>query len=97
MNNDPFAPPPFQPDGALTSLKRRLRDLRLVEREGRFEWQGRPVAEFTLEGGSIRVRTAKQPSSSPEWTTRLLGNSAEVRKFAEEFERLCSRWSDRDE
>lgn len=97
MNNDPFAPPPFQRDGALTSLKRRLRDLGLVEREGRFERQGRPVAELTPEGGSIRARSVKQPSASPEWTSRLLTSSAEVRKFAEEFERLCSRWSDRDE
>jgi hypothetical protein len=97
MSIDPFTPPPFQPDEALSKLKRRLRDLRLVEREGRFEWQGRPVAEFTLDGGSVRVRTVKQPSRSPEWTTKLLTNSAEVRKFAEEFERQCSRWSDREE
>jgi hypothetical protein len=97
MNNDPFAPPPFQADEALSKLKRRLRDLRLVEREGRFECQGRPVAEFTLEAESIRVRTVKQPSTSPEWTTRLLTNSADVRKFVEEFERQCSRWSDREE
>lgn len=97
MTDDPFAPLPFQPDEALSKLKRRLRELRLVERQGRFEWQGRPVAEFTLEGASIRARTVKQPSSSPEWTNKLLTSSAELRKFAEEFERQCSRWRDREE
>jgi hypothetical protein len=97
MNNDPFAPPPFQADEALSKLKRRLRDMRMIERESRFEYQGRPVAENKLEGESIRVRTVKQPSASPEWNTKVLTNSAEVRKFVEEFERQCSHWNDREE
>ena len=97
MSDDSFAPPPFKADEALAQLKRHLRDLRLLERAGRFEWKGDPLVELTLDGATIRVRSVKQPARSPEWVTRTLKNGAEVRQFTEEFKRQFARWKERDE
>ncbi|WP_295638639.1 hypothetical protein [uncultured Methylibium sp.] len=92
-----FAPPPFKADEALAMLKRHLRDMRLLERAGRFEWKGDPLVELTLEDGAIRARTVKRPARSPEWTVKLLKSAADVRHYTEEFKRQFARWSDSDD
>jgi hypothetical protein len=97
MNDEPFDPPPFKADEALATLKRHLRDLRLVERAGHFEWNGKALIEATLDGAAIRVRVVKQPASTPEWTTQMLKNGADVRKFTDDFKRQFTRWKERDE
>lgn len=97
MSDDTFAPLPFQADEALATLKRHLRDLRLLERAGRFEWNGKALIEATLEGAAIRARVVRQPAGSPEWTTQMLKNGADVRKFTEDFKRQFTRWKERDE
>lgn len=97
MEENAFAPPPFKADEALATLKRHLRDLRLLERAGRFEWNGDPLLEAGVEGATVRVRVVKRPARSPEWTTTLLKNSADLRKFTEDFKRQFARWKERDD
>lgn len=98
MSDDFFAPPPFDAEAALAGLKRELRGLKLVEREGRFELQGRPVATLDLEAGAIRARTVKRPALTPEWTAaRLLRSGADVRRYTDELKAQLAGWSDRDD
>lgn len=95
MSDDFFAPPPFKADDALATLTRQLRDAKLVLREGRYEWSGRPVVRVAPEGtGTIRVQIAKRPAGSPEWETRLLCSHADLRKFTDELRRRLARWSE---
>jgi len=97
MSDDLFSPPPFKADAALASLKRELRALRLTEREGRFELQGRPVAALALEAEAITARIVKRPAQSPEWTASTLRNAADVRRFTDELKSRLARWSNRDD
>jgi hypothetical protein len=97
MSEDFFAPPPFQADAALAGLKRELRALRLTEREGRFELQGRPVASVALDAGAIAARLVKRPAQSPDWEARTLGSAADVRRFADELKRRLAGWGERDD
>ena len=97
MDDDFFAPPAFQPEAALAGLRRSLRELRLTEREGRFEWRGQPVVELSLDGGAIAARRVRQPARSPEWTRTTLKNAAEVRRYLEDTRRQLERWNERDE
>lgn len=97
MSDDFFAPPAFKADEALQALRRALRDLKLAEREGRFEWKGQALVELALDGAGLRARTAKQPAMTPDWNTKTLRSSADVRQYTEEFKRLFARWSERDE
>ena len=48
-----FAPPPFNAEAALASLKRTLRELHLVDREGTYELKGQPIARARVEGGHL--------------------------------------------
>jgi hypothetical protein len=92
---DFFAPPPFKPDEALVQLKRTLRELRpLAERGNGFDLQGQRVIELGVDGGALQARVAKRPARSPEWDTRTLKNSADVRQFTDEIKRRLGRWSD---
>jgi hypothetical protein len=97
MSDDTAAPPPFKADEALATLKRHLRDLRLLERAGRFEWKGDPLVEASVDGDTIRVRCVKQPARSPDWVTKTLKNGADVRQFTEDFKRQFARWKERDD
>jgi len=98
---DFFALPAFKPDEALVGLRRQLRDLRpLAERtvDGKpgVELKGRRVAEFAANADSITARLVKRPAVSPEWETRTLKNSADVRKFLDEVKKRLARWTDED-
>jgi hypothetical protein len=95
MSDDFFAPPPFNTDNALQQIKRTLRDLRqLSERGNGFELRGQPVVRLSIDGAALKAEIAKRPARSPEWDTRLLENSAEVRQFGEEVKRRLDKWSD---
>lgn len=92
--DDFFAPPPFKPDEAIVQIKRSLRDLRtLNERSTGFELKGQPVIELAVDGVAIRARIAKRPARSPEWETRVLKNSADVRQFTADVKKRLEQWS----
>jgi uncharacterized coiled-coil DUF342 family protein len=96
--DDFFSPPAFKPDEALIQLKRALRDLRgLSERGDQYEWKGRSVLSLEIEGETLRVKLAKRPALTPEWESRLLKNSADVRKLGDELKTRVARWREADE
>ncbi len=91
--NDFFAPPPFRPEEALVGLKRQLRDLRpLAERGHRFELQGKPVVDITVDGANLQVKFARRPAMSPDWDTLTLKSGADVRKCIDEVRKRLARW-----
>ena len=93
-----FAPPPFKPQDALAGLARSLRELGLVERAGRFERRGTPIARAVLDGEVLRAARVKRPSRTrPEWQERLLCSSADVRDFVTDLKKQLAQWSDRDD
>ena len=94
-----FAAPPFDADEALQRLRRELRTLGLLEREGRFERRGIAIAKAAIgEDGSLRAAWVKKPSrNSPEWVVRTLPSSAAVRDFVAELKRKLAGWGDDDD
>jgi hypothetical protein len=92
-----FAPPPFKPDEALLRAKRELRELGLAEREGRFERRGQQIAKLVVDGPALKASIVKRPGRSPEWTDRLLRDSAALRDFVADLKKKLASWSDRDE
>jgi hypothetical protein len=93
-----FALPAFKPEEALQKLKRDLRDLGLVEREGRFERRGSLIARAAVDGATLRAARVKRPSrTSPEWVEKLLRSSADVRDFVADLKKQLAQWSDRDD
>lgn len=87
-----FAPPPFDAAGALTQLRRALRDLKLAERGTGFELRGRRVAELQLEGGVIVAKTARRLALTPEWDRMQIRNAVEQRKWLDELKKRLERW-----
>ena len=93
-----FALPPFKPEDALAGLARSLRELGLVERAGRFERRGTPIARAVVDGVVLRAARVKRPSrTSPEWQDRLLCSSADVRDFVADLKKQLAQWSDSDD
>ena len=93
-----FAVPAFKPDEALQRLKRDLRDLGLVERDGRFERRGSAIARAAVEGDLLRAARVKRPSrTSPEWIDKRLRSAADVRDFVADLKKQLAQWSDRDD
>jgi hypothetical protein len=93
-----FAPPPFQPEEALQRLRRDLRDLGLTERAGVFERSGVAIAKAVVSETHIQAAVVRKPSrNSPEWQTRTLKTSAEVRDFTQHLKKQLAQWSDQDD
>jgi hypothetical protein len=93
-----FAPPPFKPDEALQRLRRDLREAGLTERGGQFERRGTAIAKAVVNGPEISAAIVKRPSrSSPQWQTKTLKSSADLRDFVALIKKQLSAWSDDDE
>lgn len=98
-NLDPgfFALPPFKPDEALARLRRDLREAGLTEREGQFESKGQALARAAVDGdGALQVALAKRPSRSPEWLSRTVKDSAQLRDFIQDVKRHLASWREDD-
>jgi hypothetical protein len=89
-----FAPPPFDPESALATLKRSMRDLKLAEREGRFEWKGLAVAAAAVQGRELAVQVVRKPLRSPEWEKKTLKNHADLRRWTDDVRKRLASWSD---
>jgi hypothetical protein len=99
-----FAIPPFDPGEALQKLKRELRALGLTERQGAseqervFERRSSAIARARIDNGAIAAARVRKPSrSSPEWQTKALRSSADVRDFVNDLKKQLAQWSDRDD
>ena len=93
-----FAPPLFDPDAALQRMRRELRDLGLVEREGRFERRGVAIAQAAVDDSALRVAVVRKPSrNSPEWLTKTVISSAAARDVVADLKRKLNAWEDGDD
>ena len=93
-----FAPPPFEPDEALASLTRGLRELGLAPRGQLFERRGTAIARAAVDGDTLVAAQVKRPSrGSPQWQSRSLRSSADVRDFVADLKKQLAQWSDRDD
>lgn len=99
-----FAAPPFDTGEALQKLKRELRALGLTERQGAneqerlFERRASLIAKARIDGSVIAAGRVRKPSrSSPEWQTKALRSSADVRDFVNDLKKQLAQWSDRDD
>ena len=94
-----FAPPPFQAEQALEKWRRELRNLKLTERAGHFEWRGRPVLSVQLEPDHLKVRVAQRPAQhTPEWEPeRQVRDHAAMRHLMSDLQKRLARWAERDD
>lgn len=89
-----FAPPPFKPVDAFARLTRDLRDAGLTARGGAFERRGLPIVRAAVDGALLKVETVKKPARSPEWRTRLIKTSGELRDYVAELKKQLAAWGD---
>jgi hypothetical protein len=87
-----FAPPPFDPAGALVTLRRQLRDMKLAERGNGFEQHGKRVVELAIDAGAIAAKLARRLAWTPEWDRFTLKSAADQRKLVDELKKRLARW-----
>ena len=87
-----FAPPPFNADNALVTIKRALRDMKLAERGNAFEMRGKRVVELAVEGAAINAKLARRPMLTPEWDRMAVKSAADQRKLLDEVKKRLSKW-----
>ena len=87
-----FAPPPFNADNALITIKRALRDLKLAERGNAYEMRGKRVVELTVEGAAINARLARRLMLTPEWDRAAVKSATDQRKLLDEVKKRLSKW-----
>jgi hypothetical protein len=93
-DDDFFALPPFNPDSALASLRRTLREMKLVEREGVYELKGQPIARAQVDGAVLKLGVVRRFTGLPEWTQVEAKDHAVVRRFTDELRRRLLKWDD---
>ena len=89
---DEFTPPPFDAAGALVTLKRALRDMKLAERGNAFELRGKRVVELAADGGVINAKLARRLMLTPEWDRMTVKSAAEQRKLIDEVKKRLGKW-----
>jgi hypothetical protein len=93
-----WTPPPFDPDAALATLRRSLRELGLSEREGRWEQRGLAVARAAVEGDALVAALVRRPTrGSPEWQARRLRSGADLRDFTADLRRRLAGAGERED
>jgi hypothetical protein len=87
-----FAPPPFNADNALITIKRALRDMKLAERGNVYEMRGKRVVDLSVEGTSINAKLARRLMLTPEWDRLAVKSAADQRKLLDEVKKRLSKW-----
>lgn len=99
MSNDDsfgFAPPPFNADNALVTIKRALRDMKLAERGNAYEMRGKRVVELAVDGSAINARLARRLMLTPEWDRMAVKSAADQRKLLDEVKKRLARWENEE-
>jgi hypothetical protein len=99
MSNDDsfgFAPPPFNADNALVTIKRALRDMKLAERGNVYEMRGKRVVELAVDGSAINARLARRLMLTPEWDRMAVKSAADQRKLLDEVKKRLARWENEE-
>jgi len=97
MSDDSWdiAPPPFNADAALQTLKRFARDQRvLAERSEGWMLGADLVMKMAVDGATVKVQLAKRPARTPEWDAFTLKAATDSRKLQDEIKRRLTRWKD---
>jgi len=90
-----IAPPPFNAESALQTMKRFVRDQRVLAERGE-GWMlgGDVVLKLAVDGAALKVQLAKRPARTPEWDTFTLKSATDTRKLQDEIKRRLTRWKD---
>lgn len=97
MSDDSWgiAPPPFNADAALQTMKRFVRDQRvLAERGDAWTLGADAVLKLAVDGTAVKVQLARRPARTPEWDTFTLASPTDTRKLQDEIKRRLTRWKD---
>lgn len=90
-----IAPPPFNAASALQTMKRFVRDQRLLAERGEGWVLGADVVlKFAEDGATVQVQLAKRPARTPEWDRFTLKSATDLRKVQDEIKRRLTRWKD---
>ena len=90
-----IAPPPFNADNALQTMKRFARDQRVLAERGEGWLLGADVVlKLAVDGAAVKVQLARRPARTPEWETFTLKSATELRKVQDEIKRRLTRWKD---
>jgi hypothetical protein len=90
-----IAPPPFNAESALQSMKRFARDQRvLAERSEGWLLGADVVLKLAVDGATVKVQLAKRPARTPEWDSFTLKSATDSRKVQDEIKRRLTRWKD---
>ena len=87
-----FAPPPFNAENALVTIKRALRDMKLAERGNAYELRGKRVVELSIDGATINAKLARRLMLTPEWDRVSVASSEEQRKLIGDVKKRLSKW-----
>jgi hypothetical protein len=91
-----FAPPPFNADNALVTIKRALRDMKLAERGNAYEMRGKRVVELAVDGAAINAKLARRLMLTPEWDRISVGSAEQQRKLLDEVKKRLARWENEE-
>jgi hypothetical protein len=97
MSDDSWdiAPPPFNADAALQTMKRFVRDQRVLAERGDGWMLGADVVlKLAVDGATVKLQLARRPSRTPEWDTFTLASPTDTRKLQDEIKRRLTRWKD---
>jgi hypothetical protein len=90
-----IAPPPFNPDSALQTMKRFVRDQRVLAERGEGWMLGADlVLKLAVDGDTVKAQLAKRPARTPEWDTFTLKSVTDSRKLQDEIKRRLTRWKE---
>ncbi len=94
-DNWDIAPPPFNADSALQTMKRFARDQRVLAERGEGWMLGADVVlKLAVDAAVVKVQLAKRPARTPEWDSFTLRSATELRKVQDEIKRRLTRWKD---
>jgi hypothetical protein len=90
-----IAPPPFNAESALQTMKRFVRDQRMLsERSEGWMLGADLVLRLAVDGAAVKVQLARRPARTPEWETFTLKSPTDLRKLQDEIKRRLTRWKD---
>jgi hypothetical protein len=90
-----IAPPPFDADSALQTMKRFVRDQRVLAERGEGWMLGADVVlKLAVDGAAVKLQLARRPARTPEWDTFTLKSATDTRKLQDEIKRRLTRWKD---
>ncbi|MDG0855983.1 hypothetical protein [Roseateles puraquae] len=97
MSDDTWdmAPPPFNADTALQTMKRFVRDQRVLTERGEGWMLGADlVLKLAADGAAVQVQLARRPARTPEWDRFTLASATDLRRVQDEIKRRLTRWKD---